>query len=54
MVNAITKTHLIPMLAKAGATQGVAVAAQLRATGTWDFCPIMPLIGIVQTQVKVT
>jgi hypothetical protein len=54
MGNAITKTHLIPMLAKAVATRGVAVAAQLGATGTWDFCPLMPFIGIIQTQVKVT
>jgi len=54
MKNAVVKTHLIPMLAKAVATQGVAVAARLRATGTWDFCPAMPSIGIDQTQIKVT
>jgi hypothetical protein len=54
MENAVTKTHLIPMLAKAGATQDVACAAQLGALGTWDFCSLMPAIGIVQTQVKVT
>jgi hypothetical protein len=52
MGNALFKTHLTPMLAKAGATQGVAVA--LEATGTWDICPAMPSIGIVQTQVKAT
>jgi hypothetical protein len=54
MRNAFLKTHLIPMLAEAGATRGVALAAQLGATGTWDFCPVMPLIGIDQTKVKVT
>ena len=52
MRNALVKTHLTPILAKAGAAQGVAVA--LEATGTWDFCPAMPSIGIVQTQVKAT
>ena len=52
MGNALFKTHLTPMLAKADATQGVAVA--LEATGTWDICPAMPSIEIVQTQVKAT
>jgi hypothetical protein len=52
MRNALLKTHLTPMLAKADATPCVAVA--LGATGTWDICPIMPSIGIVQTQDKVT
>ena len=52
MGNALFKTHLTPILAKAGATQGVAVAFE--ATGMWDICPAMPSIGIVQTQVKVT
>jgi len=52
MVNALFKTHLTPMLARAGAAQGVAVA--LGATGTWDICLAMPSIGIVKTQVKVT
>ncbi len=52
MGNALFKTHLTPMLARAGATPCVAVA--LGAKGTWDFCLAMPSIGIVKTQVKVT
>ena len=54
MGNALVKTHRIPMLAKPGATQGVAFAARLEATGTWYFCPVLPLIGIDQTKVKAT
>ena len=54
MRDALVKTHRIPMLAKPGATQGVAFEARLDAIGTWCFSPVMPLIGIDQTKVKVT
>ncbi len=54
MRDALAKTHRIPMLAKPGATQGAAFGARLEAPGTWDFCPVLPLIGIDQTKVKAT
>ena len=54
MGDALVKTYRIPVLAKPGATQGVAFEARLEAIGTWCFSPAMPLIGIDQTKVKAT